>query len=521
MTRKFTVLVIAAVFSMVAVSAMALDGLAPKEELGKKLFFDKISEPGSMSCADCHAPATGFTGPVPGINSDGAVYPGAVPQRTGNRKPPSASYATFAPIFHFDAGEGLFIGGNFWDGRATGERLGNPAADQALGPFLNPVEQNMPSKQAVLEVIAVSKYANLWAEVWGSPVSWDTPADIDMNYDRVGLSIAAYEASHEVNAFSSKFDTFWDNAMAAGMDVTAINMGNWTDYKDLGLDKNELNGLALFNDEDKGKCSLCHVLEPAQAGMPPLFTDFSFDNLGVPKNPYNPFYNMDEVYLDDGTPINPEGDNWIDPGLGGFLANHPDPAWQAMAAENWGKHKVPSLRNVGKRPSEEFPKAYMHNGVFKSLKEVVHFYNTRDVADWPPPEVAENVNTDELGDLGLTRKEETLIAVFMETLSDGYAERPRDKEDKEDPGVDIFTIDVTPNPFNPATTITYKVPGAGDMELAIFDVAGRRVATLATGWKQAGEYRARFAAQQLPSGVYFVRLAQGSHVQTTKMVLLK
>ena len=118
------------------------EDLAPNELLGKFLFFDKISSPDSMSCATCHAPSTGWTGPNPGINKHGSVYRGAVPQRFGNRKPPSAAYATLSPIFHFDGAEELFVGGNFWDGRATGESLGNPAADQALGPFLNPVEHN-------------------------------------------------------------------------------------------------------------------------------------------------------------------------------------------------------------------------------------------------------------------------------------------------------------------------------------------------------------------------------------------
>ena len=114
------------------------------------------------------------------------------------------------------------------------------------------------------------------------------------------------------------------------------------------------------------------------------------------------------------------GADWIDPGLGGFLETRPE--WVGFATENYGKHKVPTLRNVAKAPSPAFPKAYMHNGVFKSLKEVVHFYNTRDVEeeDWPPAEVPFNVNTDELGDLGLTDQEEDAIVAFMETLSDGY-----------------------------------------------------------------------------------------------------
>ena len=377
--------------------------LTPEELLGKNLFFDHISEPGSMDCADCHGPNVGFTGPNPGINIKGAVYRGATPQRFGNRKPPSAAYATFSPVFYYDDEEGLFIGGNFWDGRATGEHLGNPAADQALGPFLNPVEQNNPSKKAVLENIAGSQYADLWEKVWGEPLDVTDEANIEKNYDRVGLAIAAYEASSEVNQFSSKYDYY-----LMGM---------------VELTEQEAWGLELF--EGKAMCSACHPSEWDGVNDLPLFTDFSFDNLGVPRNPDNPFYDMDKVYLDDGSPVNPLGDEWVDPGLGGFLETRPE--WQAVAAENMGKHKVPTLRNVGKAPGNNFPKAFTHNGVFKSLKEVVHFYNTRDVegagwngVPWAEPEVAENVNTEELGNLGLTDEEEDAIVAFMHTLSDGY-----------------------------------------------------------------------------------------------------
>jgi len=392
--------------------AKVSNGLTPVEQLGKELFFDKISDPGSMSCADCHDPKVGFTGPIAGINLHGAVYRGAVPQRFGNRKPPSAAYATLSPIFHYDGDEGLFVGGNFWDGRATGEVLGNPAADQALGPFLNPVEQNNANKEAVIRIIAKSKYVDLWEVVWGEPVSYDSPEDIDKNYDRVGLAIAAYEDSKEVNQFSSKYDAFL--------------------AKEIELSEEELWGLELFNGE--GQCSACHpsgveisdegevtITDPA-----PIFTDFTFDNLGTPKNPDNPFYKMDQVFLDGGSPVNPDGEAWIDPGLGGFLANT-SPEWQTLSAVNMGKHKVPTLRNVAKAPSPNFPKAFMHNGVFKTLKEVVHFYNTRDVEIWPAPEVAANVNIDELGDLGLTDAEEDAIVAFMETLSDGYINKMKKK----------------------------------------------------------------------------------------------
>lgn len=393
--------------------------LTPIEMLGKSLFFDNISSPDWMSCATCHAPETGWTGPIAGINKQGAVYRGAVPTRFGNRKPPSAAYATLSPIFHYDAGEGLFVGGNFWDGRATGENLGNPAADQALGPFLNPVEQNNPSKQAVLEQIASSQYAGLWEMVWGEPISWETMTDIDDNYDRVGLAIAAYEDSSEVNQFSSKYDAY-----LAGM-----------------ADLNEIEALGLELFEGKAMCSACHPSNPDDQD-PPLFTDFTFDNLGVPKNPQNPFYEMDQEFLDDGTPINPEGINWIDSGLGGFLLTRAE--YEAMAAENMGKHKVPTLRNVGKRFGDGFTKAYTHNGYFKSLKSIVHFYNTRDVKEpcpeaftlekdallmncWPVPEVGDNVNTDELGDLGLTNEEEDAIVAFMQTLSDSFKVKKKAK----------------------------------------------------------------------------------------------
>ena len=153
--------------------------LNPQEQLGKELFFDKISTPDWMSCAVCHGPDVGFTGPNPGVNRHGAVYRGAVPRRFGNRKPPTTAYATFSPVFHYNATEGQFVGGNFWDGRATGERLGNPAADQALGPFLNPVEQNNPSRRAVLEQVAASKYADLWEAVWGEPLAYETDSELD------------------------------------------------------------------------------------------------------------------------------------------------------------------------------------------------------------------------------------------------------------------------------------------------------------------------------------------------------
>jgi cytochrome c peroxidase len=396
--------------------------LSPEEQLGKELFFDNISQPArSMSCADCHAPETGWTGPIAGINLHGGVYRGAVPTRFGNRKPPASAYASFAPVFHYDAAAGEFVGGVFWDGRATGERLGSPVAEQALGPFLNPVEQNMPSAKAVCEHVSRARYAKLFVDVWG-PGSLDcSDANVSATYDRIGLSIADYEGSSEKNPFSSRFDDYWRACLAEGNDPEKC--GTATDYKWVLdpqhiLTEQEFDGLIEFGEY----CSPCHNSTGGTIARPPLFTDFRFDNIGVPKNPDNPFYKMDRVYLDDGTAINPDGPHWVDVGLGGFLRTRPE--WEHLAWQNDGKFRTPTVRNVDKRPGNGFPKAYMHNGVFKSLREVVDFYNTRDVDPrWAPPEVDRNLN-DELfeglpiGDFQLDDDDVEAIVAFLKTLTD-------------------------------------------------------------------------------------------------------
>lgn len=497
MNKKTTYLLfgILLIFSSVLFSQT----LTPKEQLGKKLFFDKIASPDRQSCASCHAPEVGFVGPIPGFNLHGAVYPGAVPERFGNRKPPSSAYAIFSPIFHFDTAESLFVGGNFWDGRATGEILGNPAADQAMGPFLNPVEQNNAAKVDVLMQVASSKYAWMWEPVWGEPISYSTPEEIEENYGRVALSIAAYEASEEVNPFSSKFDLYLQGLVQL------------TPQEEWGMD--------LFNDEEAGKCALCHISEVGPNSEPPLFTDFTFDNLGTPKNPENPFYDMDQVFIN-GQPINPLGDMWIDYGLGAFLETHPNPEWAAMAPENMGKHKVPTLRNVDRRPGNGFTKAYLHNGVFKTLKEVVHFYNTRDVATWPPPEVPANVNTEELGNLGLTDAEEDAIVAFMATLSDGY-------KIKKSNHISGFTESSArlkvqgPNPFNPSTVLSYYLPEDTDIQLNVYNITGERVAALYNGFMPSGEHQVTFNAGNLASGIYLVSLYTGKEISTVKLMLMK
>lgn len=380
--------------------------LKPIEQLGKKLFFDaSLSTPEGMACAECHAPEAGWSGPDSEINKTKAVYPGILEPRFGNRRPPTAAYAGMSPNLHIDE-EDTFVGGMFWDGRATGWEINDPLAEQAMGPFVNPLEHNNPDKKSVVQKVMAADYVDLFKKVWG-PDSLSLE-DIDGSYERIGRSIAAFERSHEVSPYNSKFDDFWRNTRKAGLNVEKITEKNMKKFNNMGLTNDEVKGLMLF--VTKGECAECHVLTSIK-GKPPVFTDFTYDNLGVPKNPNNPFYTQTKE-------INPDGKNWIDPGLGDFLET--TKKYKKYAKANYGKHKVPTLRNIDKRPNKDFVKVFMHNGCFSTLKEVMQFYNTRDKkgSKWAPPEVKENVNTDELGNLKLTSEEEDLIVLFMQTLTD-------------------------------------------------------------------------------------------------------
>ena len=248
-------------------------------------------------------------------------------------------------------------GGQFWDGRAAN------LTEQAKGPFLNPVEMNNPDRASVILKIQATAYATDFEALCGPS------SNIDAAYDCMAEAIALFETTTPFKQFSSKYDA----VQAGTASFTAV----------------EARGLKLFT--GTGKCSHCHDLGSGKD--PDIFTDAKFHNLGLPANP--------EIFV-----LRPDlPADFRDLGLGGVLN---DPA-------EYGKFKTTHLRNVALTPP------YMHNGVLKTLKEVVNFYNTRDIPGmWPAPEVPETVDGQFLGDLGLTSAEEDAIVTFMQTLSDGY-----------------------------------------------------------------------------------------------------
>ena len=339
--------------------------LSPKEELGKLLYFDNnLSTPNKQSCASCHDPEFGFADPDQNL----PVSQGVLPERFGNRNSPSAAYASYSPDFTSDYEDSqiFYYGGQFWDGRADN------LTEQAKGPFLNPLEMHNPNKLTVVQDIRISDYADLFEEVYG-PGALD---NVDTAYDYTAEAIAAYESSIEVSKFSSRYDEYL--------------------AEEYTLSDEEALGLKLFN--GKANCSECH----SSIGNKPIFTDFTYDNLGVPRNPNNPFYSLPKAF-------NPLRSAYIDLGLGGSGRTEiVDPESEV------GKMKVPTLRNIGKTAP------YTHNGYFNNLEDLVHFYNTRDVESegWPAPEVAANVNSDKVGNLGLNDTEEKAIVAFLMTLDD-------------------------------------------------------------------------------------------------------
>ncbi|MCC6476667.1 T9SS type A sorting domain-containing protein [bacterium] len=440
--------------------------LTPIEELGRFLYFDtNLSTPPGQSCASCHAPEAGFADP----DFDLPVSAGALPGRFGNRNSPSSAYMAFSPDFYYDEEEEMYIGGQFWDGRAAN------LVEQAKGPFLNPLEMHNPNKNVVIVKIRQATYAHLFLDVFGE----NSLSNVSYAYDRMAEAIGAFEETDELNQFTSKYDYY------------LMGMAELTEQ--------EMLGLQLYNDENAGNCAACHPSTAGPYSDHPLFTDYSYDNLGVPKNWENPFLYMPPAF-------NRAGKEFIDYGLGGVLD---DPM-------EIGKFKVPTLRNIAVTPP------YMHNGIFDDLTKVVDFYNTRDVGEWAPPEVEDNVNHDELGDLGLDDDEVDAIVAFMMTLTDGYDPVGRFHAGGSQAIVGSYELRQNyPNPFNPSTTIAFELAEASNVRLEVFNITGQKVSDLLNSSLNAGRHEIVFDGNALSSGVYLYRLTAGSFTAQKKMVLMK
>jgi cytochrome c peroxidase len=450
--------------------------------LGKLLNFDETMSPfKNRACGFCHMPYTGFSGPIPSVNLTMIAYPGSEEFRAGKRTAQRYTYSPRFPVLQYNAAQGLFFGGNFWDGRATGYLLQSADAEQAQHPPVDTQEHALPDTACVAFRLSQAVYRPLFELVWGkgslaiqfphdTEKICDTPggaAALGQNtggnptpiplspadrtkanrvYDNWGQSISSYEASPRISAFSSKFDAYLK--------------GTYT------LTAEEQAGYDLFR--GKAGCNSCHLDgrgttqtggadTSAAADVAPLFTCFGYANLGLPLNPRVALFYQDKPDPFGFTP-NPNGFAFRDLGFGNFLrsvaAPNPNQDWTQFAPTTDGQQQVLTARNVAMTPPQcptteagqigadgkpipYFQKAFFHNGYIKSLKQLVHFYNTRDVFPfnvrsghcpegktekvdcWPMPEVSNNIDMT-VGSLGLTDEEEDLLVAFLQTLTDGF-----------------------------------------------------------------------------------------------------
>jgi cytochrome c peroxidase len=372
--------------------------LSQSAQLGKQLFEDKgLSASGLQSCASCHDPAMSFIDPT----QDAVSLGGLAMDLPGLRNAPSLRYTKFIPSFYFDEDSGAPMGGQFSDGRA------NTLAEQAAKPFTSSFEMANKDATEFFERLKTRPYFQDFVDLYGE----NSLNDPEIALAKAAEAIAAFESeAPEFQPFSSKFDG-WLKGRAQ-------------------LSPRELRGWHLFNDRDKGNCAACHPSSKAQ-GLPPMFTDFTYDNLGVPRNEAIAANNENNAL--DYVPRN--GDDrhdYYDLGLCGPLREN-----LARDTRLCGAFRVPTLRNVANTAP------YFHNGRFNTLKETLDFYVRRDTSpemfyffntmgevekfDDLPRNFHGNVNTHEAPynrqrgeDPALNDDEIEDLIAFLCTLSDGY-----------------------------------------------------------------------------------------------------
>jgi cytochrome c peroxidase len=361
-----------------------LPSFSPGAALGQQIYNDiSLSASGRQSCATCHDPDDAH-GPTNDLAVQLGGPNGDVP---GFRASPSLRYMQATPAFHFEA-DGTPVGGFDRDGRA------DTLSDQSERPFLAPHEMANASKADVVARLKKAAYAAQFQAVFGTSV-FD---DVDQAFSRIRFALQQFENEDpRFHPYDAKYDQF----LAGKVTLTDA----------------ELRGLALFNNPNKGNCAACHPSGRGPDGSAPLFTDFSYDNLGVPRNKRIP------ATADPG---------YYDLGLCG-----PDRTDLATRTDLCGAFKVPTLRNVATR------KVFFHNGAFTRLNDVVRFYVTRDTNPerwYPvnpdgtvdkfndlPAAYRKNVNTQEAPyhrqpgmAPALTEAEIADLVQFLGTLTDGY-----------------------------------------------------------------------------------------------------
>lgn len=362
-----------------------------KEQLGKLIFTDtQLSEPKGISCVACHLADQGLSG----TNGGTAGVPVGAGGAQGFRSSMSVAYMGYVPEpgFKDDNGVVRVLGGFRWDG--GGASLGA----QSQRPFIVKTALNLGSGDVVVSRIAAGNYATIFKDVYGADAFTDNTAA----FNHVSDALAAFQASSELAPFSSKYD--------------AVVTGKAT------FTPAESRGMALFRDPNRANCAGCHTMKP-ESGNPKdsIFANFQFYATGVPRN-MGILANADPAFFDLGLC----GPNRSAPIIPAIYES------RLKSTDLCGQFRITSLRNVAERPS------FMHNGVFSTLDEVVHFYSTRNSQPerwYGPSGVMNDLPTAYLGNVEktiapfnrtraqgdlLTDAETRDIVAFLRTLSDGY-----------------------------------------------------------------------------------------------------
>jgi cytochrome c peroxidase len=289
--------------------------------LGRRIFEDsKLSEPPGTSCASCHDPATAYSSQNGSTNG---LPRGSRRGHFARRTAPSLLYLRYVPSFRYhqegDEPQVQPFGGLFWDGRVDAVR------DLGRQPLLNPEEMNNRDGRRVAMAIAQGSYGAAFARAF--PGALD---DAEATLNAVGQALEAFLVADNMAPFSSRYDDF----IRGRATLTA----------------EESEGMRLFKDPAKGGCIGCHVFnEKVRDPVASMFTDYGYDAVAIPRNNRAPL------------PKKPD--------LG--LCERTDRATPSDDAGSCLYFRTPSLRNVAVRSS------FMHNGAFKSLRDVVAFYATR------------------------------------------------------------------------------------------------------------------------------------------------